>query len=115
MRLIFTSCLVFLCFTGWAQRYSSSASEITFYSDAPIEDIKATNKKAKSVFDAEKGQVAFSIPIDQFEFRKSLMQEHFNEKYLESDKYPPYKCGKSPARTREDFPVPELPITAKNL
>jgi len=88
MRLIFILCLTFVCFSSWAQRYSSSVSEITFFSDAPIEDIKATNKKAKSVFDAEKGQVAFSVPIDQFEFRKSLMQEHFNEKYLESEKYP---------------------------
>ena len=53
-----------------------------------MEDIKATNTKARSVFDSDNGEIAFTVPIKEFQFRKSLMQEHFNEKYLESDKYP---------------------------
>ncbi|MFY0654758.1 MAG: YceI family protein [Cyclobacteriaceae bacterium] len=70
------------------QKFISDISYIKFYSDAPIEDIEAENTKSKSVIDLELGQVAFSVPIDAFEFDKSLMQEHFNENYLESDKYP---------------------------
>lgn len=71
-----------------AQTYRSTESEITFFSSAPMEDIKATNKKASSLFDASSGSIAIVVPISGFQFRKSLMQQHFNENYLESDKYP---------------------------
>lgn len=71
-----------------AQSYQSTESEVTFFSSAPMEDIKATNKKATSLFDAATGSIAFVVPINGFQFRKSLMQQHFNENYLESDKYP---------------------------
>lgn len=71
-----------------AQSYQSTESEVTFFSSAPMEDIKATNKKATSLFNAATGDIAFVVPIQGFQFRKSLMQQHFNENYLESDKYP---------------------------
>ena len=73
---------------SFGQKYISESSETTFFSSAPLEDIKATNSKAKSVFDSDNGEIVFLILIKEFQFRKSLMQEHFNEKYLESDKYP---------------------------
>lgn len=80
-------------FTGYAfvaeaQKYKSVESEITFFSEAAIEDISATNKTAVSLFNMANGEVAFVVTIADFEFEKSLMKEHFNEKYLESDKYP---------------------------
>ena len=53
-----------------------------------LEDIDAINKSATCVFDATSGQVEFAMLIKGFEFRRSLMQEHFNENYMESDKYP---------------------------
>jgi polyisoprenoid-binding protein YceI len=71
-----------------AQKYVSEKSEIVFFSDAPMEDIKATNKKASSIFNSSNNEIVFSVPIAEFQFAKSLMQEHFNEKYMESDKYP---------------------------
>lgn len=71
-----------------AQRYRLSSSEISFYSSAPVEDIEAHNKQAQSIFDASNGEIAFVVPIKGFQFEKSLMQEHFNENYMESDKYP---------------------------
>lgn len=70
------------------QKYTTEKSSITFYSDAAIEDIKAVNSKGSSMINTSTGEIAFSIPIKEFEFEKALMQEHFNEKYLESDKYP---------------------------
>jgi polyisoprenoid-binding protein YceI len=70
------------------QNYITEESFISFYSHAPIEDIKAENEKAVSLFNAATGDVAFSVPIKEYQFRKSLMQEHFNEKYMESEKYP---------------------------
>ncbi len=71
-----------------AQKYSSEKSLVTFFSDAPLEDISAKNTKAIGIIDLKSNQVAFSIPISAFEFEKTLMQEHFNEKYMESEKYP---------------------------
>jgi len=71
-----------------AQKYVLEKSLITFFSDAAIEDITAKNSKASSVFDIQASEIAFSVPINQFQFAKKLMQEHFNEKYMESEKYP---------------------------
>lgn len=71
-----------------AQKFVSSRSSVTFFSDAAIEDISAENKKGASIFNTSTSEIVFSIPIQEFQFEKSLMQEHFNEKYMESDKYP---------------------------
>jgi polyisoprenoid-binding protein YceI len=71
-----------------AQKYIAESSEVSFFSEAPLENIEAVNKKAASAFNPSNGQIAFSIPIRSFQFRKELMQEHFNENYMESDLYP---------------------------
>lgn len=73
---------------GTAQKYVAEKSVITFFSDALLEDITATNTKSASLFNLQSGDMAFSVPIREFQFEKKLMQEHFNEKYMESDKYP---------------------------
>lgn len=72
----------------WGQKYISDKAYVKFYSSAPIEDIEAHNESATSVIDMETGKVAFSVKIKGFQFEKSLMQEHFNENYMDSDKYP---------------------------
>lgn len=59
-----------------------------FFSEAPLEDIEAINKKALGAIDLEKGTVAVSMVMKDFHFDKSLMEEHFNENYIESEKYP---------------------------
>jgi polyisoprenoid-binding protein YceI len=61
---------------------------VSFFSHAAIEDITADNKKTVGLFNASTGELVFSVPITEFQFKKSLMQEHFNEKYMESDKFP---------------------------
>ena len=71
-----------------AQKFISEKNHVSFYSKAPMEDIEAHSYKAKSIFDTETSEIVFTVPINTFQFRKSLMQEHFNEKYLESHKYP---------------------------
>jgi len=71
-----------------AQKYSTEKTFVSFFSHAAIEDIKAENTKAVGVFNAANGDIAFSIPIKEFQFAKSLMQEHFNEKYLNTEKFP---------------------------
>jgi polyisoprenoid-binding protein YceI len=71
-----------------AQKFTVEKAYIKFFSDAAIEDITAENTKASSIFNEATGDVVFSIPIKEFEFEKSLMKEHFNEKYMESEQFP---------------------------
>jgi|TARA_B110000240_G_C13462041_1_gene437145 hypothetical protein len=68
--------------------YITRSGNIDFFSSTPIEDIKAINNQVSCVLDKNNGQFAFQIPIKAFAFKNALMQEHFNESYLESDIYP---------------------------
>jgi polyisoprenoid-binding protein YceI len=70
------------------ERVITKNASISFFSTAPLEKIEAHNKSAVSVMDKITGQVEFSVLMKGFEFEKALMQEHFNENYVESDKYP---------------------------
>ena len=63
-------------------------TQISFFSAAPIENIAASSAQAFSAIDIKKKTVYFKVPLKSFHFKKALMQEHFNENYLESDKYP---------------------------
>lgn len=91
-KYAFNSCVIlvlfFICTKAEGQRYRLSSSHISFYSSAPLEDIEAHNEQAQSIFDIKTGEIAFIVPIKGFQFRKSLMQEHFNENFMESHKYP---------------------------
>ncbi len=71
-----------------AQVYTAKSGTATFFSEAPLENIEATSTSVQSILNTSTKNVAFIISIRSFRFRKDLMQEHFNEKYLESDKYP---------------------------
>jgi hypothetical protein len=68
--------------------YLCTGGTVTFFSQAPLEDIEATSRAMHSVFNAATGEIVFIVPLRSFHFRKSLMEEHFNERYVESDKYP---------------------------
>ncbi|MXV16095.1 YceI family protein [Hufsiella ginkgonis] len=68
--------------------YTSKEIKSRIYSEAPMENIEAVSAKGISVLNAATGEIQVTIPIRSFQFKKSLMQEHFNENYLESDKYP---------------------------
>ena len=72
----------------YSQRFITKDAEISFFSEAPIEDISAKNNKVSAVYDDETKQLVFQLNISDFIFPKPLMQEHFNENYLESDKFP---------------------------
>lgn len=71
-----------------AQKFMTRTGHISFFSKAPLENIEAHNNQASGVFDRENGQLAFSVLMKGFTFEKALMQEHFNENYVESDKFP---------------------------
>lgn len=69
-------------------KYFTKTGKITFSSKAPLEDIEAKNKTAAAIIDIKTGAIQFSVLMKGFEFEKALMQEHFNENYVESNKYP---------------------------
>src|ERR1700754_1417060 len=88
MKQFFLLILLAVSITGFSQKYTTEKTSITFYSHAPLEDIRAENKKASAIFNSATGDIAFSVPMKEFKFAKSLMQQHFNEKYVESEKFP---------------------------
>lgn len=69
-------------------KYGARDGNITFFSHAPLEDITAVNRNAASVFVPQTGAIEFSVLIKAFEFRKAMMQVHFNENYMESGRFP---------------------------
>lgn len=74
---------------GVAQgRFFTKTGNISFFSKTDLEDIDAHNRSVTCVLDTKTGNVQFSVLMKGFEFKKALMQEHFNEDYIESDKYP---------------------------
>ena len=70
------------------ERLLTRNGSISFFSKTSLEDIEAHTQTAASVMDKKTGGVEFSVLIKSFSFEKALMQEHFNENYLESDKFP---------------------------
>lgn len=69
-------------------RFFTRTGEVSFYSKTPLEDIKAINKQLSCIYDINENRIVAKVLIKAFKFDKALMQEHFNENYLESDKYP---------------------------
>jgi hypothetical protein len=69
-------------------KFFTKNGRISFVSKGNIETIEANHKSITCVLDTKTGNVQFSVLMRGFEFRKALMQEHFNENYVESDKFP---------------------------
>jgi len=88
MRLLIGFLLLFSATWAHAQRFATREAHIAFLSETPIEDIRAESHEASAIFDAATGQLAFQVPILSFHFPKALMEEHFNENYMESERYP---------------------------
>lgn len=87
--LVFLTVALTLAATAAAQnRYFTKTGRIEFFSHTAIEDIKAVNEQVTSFLDIMTGEMVFSVLIRSFQFPKPLMQEHFNENYLESEKFP---------------------------
>jgi hypothetical protein len=71
-----------------AQKYMTKTGFVGFFSHTPVEDIKGDNNQAASVLDISNGELVFQVLIKSFHFEKALMEEHFNENYMESEKFP---------------------------
>ena len=69
-------------------KYKLINSSVRFFSSTPVEDIEAENKASLGVLDTKTGNFSVRVPITEFKFKSTLMEDHFNENYMESSKYP---------------------------
>lgn len=80
-----------LCFAAInisAQQFICKTGKVHFFSATPLEDIEATTHSAVGAINSTNKKVYTKILITSFKFHDKLMEEHFNENYLESDKFP---------------------------
>lgn len=80
--------MTFFGINSYAQKYYTKNGLVSFYSKATVEDITADNNQVLSVLVTSTGDIQFSMLNTGFHFKKALMEEHFNEDYMESTKYP---------------------------
>jgi polyisoprenoid-binding protein YceI len=85
---ILSALFILLAFSVNAQKFMTKNGYIGFYSHTPLEDIKADNNQVACILDASSGEIVFQVLMKSFKFEKALMEEHFNENYVESEKFP---------------------------
>lgn len=71
-----------------AQRFVCKNGEMSFFSETPLENISALNKNVTSIIDVPTNAIAVKMQMAEFKFPNKLMEEHFNENYMESEKFP---------------------------
>src|SRR5882762_5525576 len=88
-RILIIGLLLFFGLHIQAQKkFTSNDGEVSFTSNAKLELINATSKNIKGIIDPATGNFAFVVTIQSFVgFNSNLQREHFNEKYMETDKY----------------------------
>lgn len=80
--------LHFFAQNTYSQALTTRNGFVSFFSSAPLEDIRAENNKVRAALNPSSGEILIRMRIEDFQFRKALMQKHFNEEYLESHLHP---------------------------
>ena len=89
MKKTILSLIIIICCTATrSQMLMTKNATISFHSHTFLENIDAVNDNVMAVIDVGKKNIAFSLLMKQFDFPRKLMQQHFNESYAESDKFP---------------------------
>ena len=88
-RTLLSIFLLFSALSAFSQQlYFSRESNVRFFSDAPLENIEGINNNSSAVINIQNNEIAVKIDMRYFEFPNKLMQEHFNEHYLETNRFP---------------------------
>jgi hypothetical protein len=87
-RIVILLTLSLFVLAANGQKFMTKNGFIGFHSHTAIDDIKADNNQVAAVLDAATGDLVFQVLVKSFHFEKALMEEHFNENYMESDKFP---------------------------
>lgn len=83
--------LIYAPFSG-IEKLISDKTHIRFFSTTPAEDIEAHNYKSVGTLNTSTGDIVFSVPMQGFEFKKALMQKHFNQPdFLDTKMFPKAK------------------------
>lgn len=88
INVILAGLLLFSFVSSAQGKFYTKTGKISFFSSTSLEDIEATNKATVALLDSKTGDMQFAVLMKGFEFKKALMQEHFNKTYIESDKFP---------------------------
>ena len=89
MRNLLLINFLVLTFLANSQKMLTKSGAISFDGSVPaFEAVKAKNEAVTCVFNSSNGQLASLVLLKAFKFKTALMEEHFNENYVESDKYP---------------------------
>ncbi len=92
-------------------KYISKNAYISFYSSTPMEDILGESNEAVTILNGETGEIAFQALMTTFHFKRALMEEHFNENYMESTRFPKAKfTGKIEGFTKEMLKNPAIEV-----
>ena len=86
MKFKLTTLLCVVAFSVSAQQYMTRQGSLAFDAGSPLEDIYAVSNSATAVYDTEDNKLGVQVLMTSFEFKRALMQEHFN--YVESEVYP---------------------------
>ena len=79
----------FVPFVCKAQKFATKKGNIKFEASVPsFEEVAAENKTVSAIFNADNGEMAVLALMKGFRFKVALMEEHFNESYAETAKYP---------------------------
>jgi polyisoprenoid-binding protein YceI len=88
-RLYLLVMIIFCSTVSFSQaKFYTKSGKISFYSSTSMETIEGVNKSTVALLDTQTGDLQLAVLMKGFEFKKALMQEHFNTDYVESDKYP---------------------------
>ena len=88
MKRIILTVLLICSTVASAQQYLTREARLSFDAGSPLEDIEAFTESGSAVFDASSGKIGVQALMTSFQFKRALMQEHFNENYVESEKFP---------------------------
>ena len=88
MKRIILTVLLICSTVASAQQYLTREARLSFDAGSPLEDIEAFTESGSAVFDASSGKIGVQVLMTSFQFKRALMQEHFNENYVESEKFP---------------------------
>lgn len=92
IRVVEYLLVMFLLFTSacsYGQKYTTRTGNIKFEASVPsFEEVKAENKTVSAALEMSTGDIAVLALMKGFRFKVALMEEHFNESYAETDKYP---------------------------
>lgn len=87
-KIILAAMLLMFTAAAYSQVWMSRNGYIRLFSEAPLENIEGVTQLAQAALNTKTGEIYFKAPIESFKFEDALMQEHFNENYMESEKYP---------------------------